>query len=177
MRNILLWLALALSLGTPTTLAQNKSIVPLSKSVATQSDASPLVGKWTYRSYHNTAELVDDDAAKALKLIFGEGVFTFGTSSTKLKGTFDMGGGYVLDLQGTIRPATREAPLTVQINGYGRPGSATDGWEYDYYAFMAYNWPNGINQVSSLVGTVVRAKPHGSAPAGYVASFIAVRQP
>ena len=37
--------------------------------------------------------------------------------------------------------------------------------------------PNGVNQVLALVGTVIRAKPHGGAPAGYVASFIAVKRP
>jgi hypothetical protein len=36
---------------------------------------------------------------------------------------------------------------------------------------------NGVNQVPALVGSVIRAEPHGSAPAGYVASFIAVKQP
>ena len=52
-----------------------------------------------------------------------------------------------------------------------------DGWEYDYHGHLAHQWPNGVNQVPALVGTVIRAKPHGAAPAGYVASFVAVRQP
>jgi hypothetical protein len=36
---------------------------------------------------------------------------------------------------------------------------------------------NGINQIPALVGNVIRAKPHNGAPAGYVATFIAVKQP
>jgi hypothetical protein len=31
--------------------------------------------------------------------------------------------------------------------------------------------------VPALVGTVIRAKPHGTSPAGYVASFVAVKRP
>jgi hypothetical protein len=76
-----------------------------------------------------------------LHLIFGEGVFTFETLSRQsLTGTLDMGGGYVLDLTGSV----------------------------------AHHWPDGVDQVAALVGSVIRAKPHGSAPAGHVASFIAV---
>ena len=38
-------------------------------------------------------------------------------------------------------------------------------------------WPDGVDQVPSFVGTVVRVKAHGpNSPAGYTASFIAVSQ-
>jgi hypothetical protein len=87
-----------------------------------------------------------------------------------------MGNDLVLDLQGTIQAATDQAPLTVEIRGFGRPGSRTNDWEYDYYGFLAYHWPNGVDQVQSLVGTVIRAKPHDGGAAGVTASFIAVRQ-
>ena len=68
-------------------------------------------------------------------------------------------------------------PLTIHMVGSGRTGTGTAGWEYDYHGNVAYEWPNGINQVPALVGSVLRAKPHGPAQAGYVASFIAVKQP
>jgi hypothetical protein len=42
--------------------------------------------------------------------------------------------------------------VTVQMAGFGRPGTGTDGWEYDYYAWPAYMWPAGVNQVPSLWG-------------------------
>ena len=58
----------------------------------------------------------------------------------------------------------------------GRPGTKTDGWEYDYHANLGFEWPNGVKQVQCLVGTVIRAKPHNGSPAGVTASFIAVRQ-
>jgi hypothetical protein len=88
-----------------------------------------------------------------------------------------MGSGFVLDLQGAVRAATADAPLTLQIRGFGRDGTPTAGWECDSHASPAYQWPNGVNQVAALVGSVIRAKPHDGAPAGLVASFIAVKQP
>lgn len=130
-------------------------------------NATSLAGTWAYQSYLNTAD----------QPVFGAGLFTFQTpTDTTLTGTLDMGSNLVLDLQGTIQPATGECPLTAMIKGYGRAGTDTDGWEYDYYAFLAYQWPNGVDQVQSLVGSVIRAKPHNGNPAGVTASFIAVRQ-
>jgi hypothetical protein len=126
-----------------------------------------LAGTWAYRSYRNTAD----------QPVFGAGLFTFATpSSTTLTGNLDMGGGLVLDLEGKVRPADKGCPLTAEINGYGRAGTATQGWEYDYYGFLAYQWPNGVDQVPSLVGSIVRAKPHDGGAAGVTASFIAVKQ-
>jgi hypothetical protein len=156
-----------------------------------------LTGKWTYRSYLNRADvIVGDDpdpavrnlvavfgqgstannAAKALSLIFGEGVMTFDApSSNTISGNFDMGGGYVLDLKGTIQTLS-SGDMALEIFGTGRPGTPTANWEYDYRAFMTPKWPNGVNQIVALVGTVIRAKPHDGGPAGVVASFIAIKQ-
>ncbi len=136
----------------------------------------PIAGKWTYRSYLNTPELVGADPEKALALIFGEGVFTLETPHPDtLIGTLDMGGGYVLDLRGKVI-RSHDAPTSVVMNGYGRAGGPTAGWEYDYHAWPGYLWPHAVNQVPSLLGTTVRAKPHNGEPAGVTASFIAVRQ-
>jgi hypothetical protein len=143
---------------------------------AAHSDAAVLAGKWTYRSFHNRPAPVGDDPQAALDLIFAEAVFTFEVSGTSLKGAIDWQGGG-LDLKGQIQPASGSAPLSVAIVGTGRPKSSTAGWEYDYRGSLAYTWPNGVDQIPALVGTVIRAKPHGTAPAGYVASFIAVKQP
>ena len=140
-------------------------------------DGSALAGKWTYRSFHNNPAPVGDSADKALALIFAEAVFTFTLPTpTTLKGTIDWQGGG-LDLDGTVGPGAAGFGPTVAITGHGRPGTSTDGWEYDYYGAIAHAWPNGVNQVPVIVGTVIRAKPHNGAPAGYVASFVAVRQP
>ena len=128
--------------------------------------ANDLAGTWAYRSYQNIQE----------QKVFGAGIFTFTTPSPdRIQGTLDMGNNLVLDLDGAVTAASGNAPLTVHILGYGRPGTKTDGWEYDYHGFLGYKWPNGIDQVPSLVGTIVRAKPHNGGAAGVTASFIAVK--
>jgi hypothetical protein len=149
--------------------------LPLLAQTRGPADASILAGKWTYRSYLNTAALVDRDKDKALAIIFGEGTYAFDPpTATALTGTLDLGNGRVLDLKGRI---TQTAPLSVAISGYGRAGTPTDGWQYDYNASLAHQWPDGVDQTPALVGSVVRVKAHGSGPAGVVASFIAVKQP
>ena len=152
--------------------------IPPHKAEAVGNDVSAIAGQWTYRSYRNTTELVNDDASKALAIIFGEGVFTFETPKEQtLKGTLDMGGGYVLDLDGKVERDTHSSSVTITVNGLGRPGTPTDGWEYDYHAGLAYEWPYAVNQVAAFVGSVIRARPHNGSPVGYVASFIAVKHP
>jgi len=129
--------------------------------------AGTLAGTWAYRSYLNQAD----------QQVFGAGLFTFQLPSpTTLTGTLDMGNELVLDLRGMITPAAGNCPLTVEIMGYGRPYTKTNGWEYDYHGSLAYHWPAGIDQVESIVGSILRAKPHDGNPAGVTASFIAVRQ-
>jgi hypothetical protein len=139
--------------------------------------ASPLAGRWTYRSYRNDPALVGDDANKALALIFAEAVFKFEIpTSTTIKGTIDWPGGG-LDLKGSIQGIGEGGASVVEIVGTGRPNTSTAGWEYDYHGQLAYHWPNGVNQVPALIGTVIRAKAHTGGAAGYVASFVAVKQP
>jgi hypothetical protein len=126
---------------------------------------SSIAGTWAYQSYLNQAD----------QPVFGAGTFTFAVSGNTLTGTLDMGGGFVLDLKGTVQPGDKDCPPTVAIDGYGRDGTPTAGWEYDYRAYLAYQWPNGVDQVPSLVGSIIRAKPHDGRPAGVTASFIAVK--
>lgn len=131
-------------------------------------------GKWTYRSYLNDPAEVGDDAAKALALIFGEGIIHLTAKDRALTGRLDMGPGYALDLKGKTT-GTDPASATFAISGTGIDGTATAGWRYDYHGGLAWTWPNGIKQVPALVGTVIRVNPHGpNAPAGVTASFVAV---
>jgi hypothetical protein len=140
-----------------------------------------LPGKWTYRSYLNCADvLVNADpepavqnlaaifgqrstannAAKALGLVFGEGIMAFDApSGNGITGNLDMGGGYVLDLKGTMQTSP-SGDISVELIGTGRTGTPTANWEYDYKASTTPKWPNGVGQVPTLVGTVIRAKPH-----------------
>lgn len=132
-----------------------------------------FAGTWTYRSFHNDPAEVGGDAEKALALIFGEGIFTLEQTGNTITGTLDMGPGYALDLTGTVTGSGPDA--TFEIAGPGIPGTPTADWRYDYHGGLAWAWPNGIDQVPALVGSVVRVKPHGpGAPAGVTASFIAV---
>jgi hypothetical protein len=166
MRNINLLAVVVLSLSLESAVSYGQSY----------GKTNPIAGQWTYRSFRNSTDLVNGDAAKALALIFGEGTFTFETPSPgSLRGTLDMGGGYVLDIEGTVRPEPRTENYTVVAAGHGRPGTPTAGWEYDYHAELAYHWPNGVNQVPALLGSVIRATAHDGGAAGLVASFIAVR--
>jgi hypothetical protein len=158
-----------------------------------------LPGKWTYRSYLNRADIMVNAnpdpavvaldpiygqgnagtasaALKALNLVFGEGIMTFDRpSGNNITGIVDFGGGYVLDLKGTMQ-TTAAGDIAVELFGTGRPGTPTDNWEYDYKATTTPKWPNGIDQIPALVGTVIRAKPHGTGKAGVVVSFIAIKQ-
>ena len=81
------------------------------------------------------------------------------------------GEGWSLALTGRL---TYGNPFTVRFQGAGDIGG--EPWVYDYRGFLAPAWPNGIDQRPAIVGTIVRTIPHGQAEAGYVASWIAVRQ-
>ena len=68
-------------------------------------------------------------------------------------------------------------PNHARIQGSG--DIAGERWVYDYVGYLVPGWPNGVNQTPAIVGSVIRTLPHsnGQAAAGYVASFVAVRQP
>ena len=157
-----------------------------------------LPGKWTYRSYLNRADILvnadpepavqnlaaifgqgstANNAAKAFALVFGEGIMAFDAPSANngVTGTLDMGGGYVLDLKGTMQTSP-SGDISVELIGTGRDSTPTANWEYDYKATTTPKWANGVGQIPTLVGTVIRAKPHDGQPAGVVASFIAIKQ-
>jgi len=134
-----------------------------------------LSGNWTYRSYRNLTKLVGQDPQAALALIFGEGVFELHQSDDgQVEGGLGMETDYALRITGSVE--TSGDGLGFTLIGEGLDGTATAGWHYDYRGVVGYMWPNGVDQVPSLLGTVTRVKAHGpNAPAGDTASFIAVR--
>ena len=99
-----------------------------------------LPGKWTYRSYANRADIIVNDdpepavrnlaamfgegstannAGKALSLIFGEGIMRFDPpSGNTVTGTFDMGGGCVLDLRRRVPPTSPWSCLPATSRAY-----------------------------------------------------------
>jgi hypothetical protein len=140
---------------------------------------SGISGPWEYRSFHNDPTCVYKIAPQnGREVILQEAVFNLrAPTSTTLEGTISWPGRF-LDLRGTIQPGGGGEPSSFQITGIGRSGTDTAGWEYRYQGHLAWHWPNGIKQVPALVGSVMRAEPHGQVPpAGYVAPFIAVKQP
>lgn len=134
--------------------------------------ANPFLGKWTYRSFLNDP---DPKADPTKDLLFGMGTLKFTDAPMgQVAGTIG-GKGWSLKLEGWI---TYGNPYRARFQGRGVVGK--DLWVYDYDGFYVSHWPNGVDQVEAIVGSVVRTNPHpdgGSiAKAGQVVSFYAVRQ-
>ena len=135
---------------------------------------NPFVGQWTYRSLLN-----DPDINQKLdKLEFGIGTIVIEDApSPLLKGTIG-GPGWSLSLHGSLGYGS---PMQARFQGKGMVSG--EEWVYDYICWLVPVWPNSdaILQRAAIVGSVVRTVPHsssggGTAPAGVVASFYAVRE-
>ncbi|PHA57774.1 hypothetical protein COF07_11670 [Bacillus wiedmannii] len=133
-------------------------------------------GTWIYRSFNNNTEKVNNDPQKALELLFGEGVLTFvSQESNKWSATLSFGEEWVMDLAGFIEDRGLVDGLILHGTGIGRDNTNTAGWVYEYRGFVLSQWPAGVDEISSIVGSVIRTIRHGSGAAGKVASFIAVK--
>ena len=138
---------------------------------------NPFVGSWTYRSLLN-----DTDTNTSFNdLQFGLGTIVIEEAPMQLlKGTIG-GPGWSLDLKGSRQYGT---PMRVRFQGKGVING--EEWIYDYEGYLVPAWPNGVQQVPAMIGSIVRTVPHsGSAPkgggpppihpAGVVASWYAVK--
>lgn len=133
-----------------------------------------LLGNWTYRSFLSDTDV----SAEFNSLEFGVGTIVIEEAPMQvLKGTIG-GSGWSLDLQGSIGYGN---PFTLQFQGKGVIGGAE--WIYNYVGYLVPDWVNGVQQVPAMVGSIVRVIPHptgpngkSTAPAGYVAQWIAVKQ-
>ena len=130
---------------------------------------NPLIGKWTYRSFLSKI----DPNLPFNDLKFGAGTLEFTNAPMQdIAGTIG-GPGWQLELKGSM---TYGNPMTARFQGKGKISGVE--WIYDYEGYLVKPWPNGVDQVPAIVGTIVRTIPHGAgAPAGVVAQWIAVRQP
>jgi hypothetical protein len=141
---------------------------------------NPFAGSWTYRSFRNEPTPVGDvdkDPSKLVKLLFAEAEWVVADEKDNVfKGELRFGPNEVMDLLGTFESSTSLRAAHVHINGRGRPNTPTSQLFYDYDGWLVPMWPNGVNQRQAIVGSVIRVKPHDNAPAGYVASFIAVKR-
>ncbi len=134
-----------------------------------------LVGTWTYRSFISNPDLSADFDS----LEFGRGNIQIDASEMQ---TFEgkiYDTGWELDLNGSI---TYGNPFCLTFQGKGVVGGAE--WIYNYMGYYVPNWCNGVDQIPAIVGTIVRVIPHptgpngkSTAPAGFVAQWIAVKQP
>jgi hypothetical protein len=138
-----------------------------------QPNIGSLVGNWTYRSFNNDPDL----NTQFNDLQFGLGTIRVDDAPFGVFKGLIFGPGWSLDLNGAIQYGH---PFTVRFQGKGVVSG--EEWIYDYSGYVIPPWPNGIKQRPAMVGSIVRTIPHtgsskGSvAPAGVVASWIAVRQ-
>jgi hypothetical protein len=131
-----------------------------------------LIGTWTYRSFVNNPDL----SVPFNNLEFGRGNIRIDAAPmNEFKGLI-YGEGWQLELKGSTNYGY---PFVVRFQGKGVVGG--EEWIYDYLGNVVPPWPNGVNQRTAIVGSIVRTIPHsdgagGVAPAGFVCSWIAVRQ-
>ncbi|TLY49892.1 MAG: hypothetical protein E6K53_12245 [Gammaproteobacteria bacterium] len=138
--------------------------------------SNPFAGTWIYRSFLNKPVLTDGDPEKLAALLFAEATWTVKDAAANVfDGELSFGPNNVMDLNGVITPGQNDTAAHVHIIGKGRPGTSTEHLFYDYDASLTEQWPNGVNQVPAITGSVIRVKPHDGQPAGVVASFIAVK--
>jgi len=131
-----------------------------------------LAGKWTYRSFISDPDL----STQFNDLEFGRGTITIAEAPMGVLQGGIGGPGWSLALNGSINYGD---PYSVRFQGKGVVGG--EEWIYDYIGYAMRPWPNGVNQVPAITGSVVRTIPHssgsgGTSPAGVVCSFIAVWQ-
>lgn len=139
-------------------------------------DHQDLTGYYTYRSFLNMQDPADDFN----RIRFGQGeLFLWVAPDGSIQGTLGFPADPLaiekdfMDVTGRV---TDWSPPTLELEGLGRPGSGTEAFDYKYQVSLAPSLPNAERQRSALVGTVMRAKPHDDAPAGFTASVIAVKR-
>ncbi len=133
-----------------------------------------IQGENTYRSFHNRPEPVVEGAEKPLGLIFAEAILIFEPPSGPPLRPKSDSPGEGLDRAGAIRPSDRGS-FVIDLVGSG-PTRHINRW------LNITTMPNSLiidrtvsTNTTGLGDSVLRAKPHGSAPAGYAASLLAVK--
>src|SRR2546421_433131 len=137
----------------------------------------PRIGRLTYRS------LLDDTDINAVfnDLEFGVGTIAIEEAPMQLLNGTIGGDGWSLALKGA-----REYGNPMQVRFQGKGVVNGEEWIYDYEGYLVPAWPNGVQQVPAMVGSIVRTVPHSGSPpkgggpapihpAGVVASWYAVK--
>lgn len=125
-------------------------------------------GTWTYRSFLNNP----DQAIEPNQLLFGIGDLLLTQPEPCTIGGSLSGTGWSLKLEGNVSGVGVN-----QLRWQGRGQIGGEHWVYDYVGFVVPDWPNGVDQIDAIAGSIVRTEPHsgGQATAGLVASWIAIR--
>jgi hypothetical protein len=125
-------------------------------------------GTYVYRSLINNKSVQSDFN----DLEFGRGTMHLIQTGSNIKGTFIMGPGYEMTMEGTVSAVNNYSFL--RMTGYGIPDTATDKWVYDYFGMIDPIWPDAVAQIPTITGTVIRTVDHGGAKAGVTATFYMV---
>jgi hypothetical protein len=135
---------------------------------------NPFVGTWTYRSLLNDPDVGQDFA----RLEFGRGNLVIKEAAPELLAGSIGGPGWSLVLHGS---RAYGSPMQARFQGRGLVSG--EEWVYDYVGWLVPVWPgsDATLQRPAIIGSVTRTVPHssgdgGTAPAGVVASFYAVRR-
>jgi hypothetical protein len=139
-------------------------------------DHHDLTGYYTYRSFRNQPHPTDD----LNDILFGQGeMFLSAAPDGAIAGTL----AFPADVQATEKQfmditgrVTGWSPVTVEMHGIGRSGTPIADYDYRYQVSLAPTYDDAVRQRRALVGTVLRAKPHGDAEAGVTASVAAVQR-
>ncbi|MGB3006450.1 MAG: hypothetical protein WBC06_08085 [Chitinophagaceae bacterium] len=145
----------------------------LEKDNTARSDGSFLNGSWTYRSLLNDPDW---------KLTFDQLQFASAIMDLKTFGKDSITGILYwsdnpkqgLNIKGNYY--YQDTVLCYSLVGTGSTALGTPGWQYDYKGYAVSTWPRNVKQADVLVGSTLRAKPHGGAPAGFVATTYMVRR-
>ncbi|MFG2226322.1 hypothetical protein [Streptomyces sp. NPDC048644] len=138
-----------------------------------------LTGTYTYRSFLNRPEPVDDfNKLRFAQLELRLAAEPDGTVSGALVFSEEPGAEPIaMDMVGR---ASGSSPMAFTLTGRGRPNSAIADFHYEYDGIALRHWETGIGQRMTLAGTVLRAEDHGSgsslAKAGQTAGFLAVKR-
>lgn len=140
-----------------------------------------LTGRWNYRSYRNDvgiqnpANKVEEQAEAWKHVVFGEGILTLQHNPKRntVDGAFDFRPKYKLNVKGTVDADQ----TTINMEAVGIPDTPTKDWDYKYIGYVAPVFSEGLPQTEPLtvLGTVMRAREHDTAPAFYCASFQMVK--
>jgi hypothetical protein len=135
-----------------------------------------LNGKWTYRSYHNNPDPSEDDRWGIYELSLEQNGYGI------LQGKLDSGDpDEVYMIEGNIDNNRSEdydnhdKCFNIKMSATGST-KQTEGHIYKYQGQLIPRWPEGKNQVTAIIGTVIRTKyPNNPSQEGIVGCFVATK--